>query len=383
MKVELPVPSRRLREKIRLAALNDRYNEVEVYAQELMDAESYREEDVLSLWTMLKELPRPRRRGLKMADIGSKAESFYTGSYVHGGVCGVMKMTPRLPSTTMYLVKAAKELTGKSEFGCVAIVENVGMKAHKDSHNDHSTWNSITALTNFEEGQIWVEKSEGEFQYDDEWKQVRPDLWVRGSPHTLEKGRTVSFPPGQWHSTEPWKGQRVVLLTYTPRLSHMPPGSANELKNLGFNLPTWSSSPTSGTNPKLKATYVEENEKGSMFDPPEDEIEEEDVRDEWASSVSHLIEDQQDLIDELQDRALTLRRLLEEEEILLEEYRSKGHQVNDEADHAHQMLVDMIEQTGDTMKQLEDVQEHKWLKTAMPAQEGEALEDVEKTSTRT
>ena len=44
------------------------------------------------------------------------------------------------------------------------------MKAHKDSHNDHSTWNSITALTNFEEGQIWVEKSEGEFQYDNEWK---------------------------------------------------------------------------------------------------------------------------------------------------------------------------------------------------------------------
>ena len=113
-----------------------------------------------------------------------------------------------------------------------------------------------------------------------------------------------------------------------------------------------------------------------MLDPPGDEIEEEDEKDEWASSVSHLIEDQQDLIDELQDRALTLRRLLEEEEMLLEEYRRKGHHMNDESDHAHQMLVDIIEQTGDTMKQLEDVQEHKWLKTAMPAQEGEALEDV-------
>ncbi|CAE7468641.1 GIP [Symbiodinium microadriaticum] len=175
VEVELPAPSRRLREKVRLAAIQDRYEEFESYAREMMAAEAYREEDVLNLWTMLKELPRPRRRGLKMADIGERAESFYTGSYVHGGVCGVMKMTRRMPSTTMYLVKAAKELTGINEFGCVAIVEDVGMKAHKDSHNEHSTRNSVTALTEFEDGQIWVEKREEEFQYDDEWKQVRPD----------------------------------------------------------------------------------------------------------------------------------------------------------------------------------------------------------------
>ena len=378
VEMELPAPSRRIREKVRLAAIQDRYEEVESHAREMMATEAYRVEDVLNLWTMLKELPRPRRRGLKMAGIGEKAESFYTGSYVHGGVCGVMKMTRRMPSTTMYLVKAAKELTGINEFGCVAIVEDVGMKAHKDSHNEHFTRNSITALTEFKDGQIWVEKREEEYQYDDEWRQVRPDLWVRGSLRALEKGSTVSFPPGQWHSTEPWSGQRVVLLTYTPRLSHMSSDSAKELNSLGFNLPTSPSTTTPSEETVLKAMDVGENQGGSMFEPPETEFEEEDARDEWASSVSRLIEDQQDLIDELQDRALVLRRLLEEEEILLEEYRRKGHQVNDEADHAHQMLVDLIEQTGDTMKQLEDEQEGRWLKTAMQAQDGDAPEDVEK-----
>ena len=120
VEVELPAPSRRIREKVRLAALQSCYEEVENYAREMMAAEAYRVEDVLNLWTMLKELPRPRRRGLKMADVGEGAESFYTGSYVHGGVCGIMKMTRRMPSTTRYLVKAAKELTGINEFGCVA-----------------------------------------------------------------------------------------------------------------------------------------------------------------------------------------------------------------------------------------------------------------------
>ena len=96
VEVELPVPSKRLREKIHLAALHDRYNEVEAYARELIDAESFREEDVLSVWTMLKELPRPRRRGLKMADIGLKAESFYPDSYVYGGVCASHEDDPEI-----------------------------------------------------------------------------------------------------------------------------------------------------------------------------------------------------------------------------------------------------------------------------------------------
>ena len=67
--------------------------------------------------------------------IDETGRSFYTGCYVHGGVCGIMKTAKNLPNTTAYLVKAAKEITGEEEFGWVAIVENVSMEAHRDSHN--------------------------------------------------------------------------------------------------------------------------------------------------------------------------------------------------------------------------------------------------------
>ena len=86
----------------------------------------------------------------------------------------------------------------------------------------------------------------------------------------------------------------------------------------------------------------------TMFDPPKDGFIDTADGDEWASSLSRLVEDQQDMIAELEEKSLVLRRLLEEEEILLEEYRRMGNMVNEEADHAHQMLVDLIEQTGDT-----------------------------------
>ncbi|CAE7215721.1 GIP, partial [Symbiodinium necroappetens] len=379
VELELPIPRRRLCEKARLAFIRSTYHEVEELAREMTLEEKFSEDDVVNLWSMLKEIPRPRRRGMKMMDSDPNGESFYSGGYVHGGVCGVLKMAKHLPQTTAYLVKAAKKLTGRDEFGCVAIVEDVGMGVHRDSHNEKATQNSVTALTNFNGGQVWVEKGEDEFEYDDEWKAVRPNLWVRGSLHDLEKGRTVFFPPGQWHSTNTWEGRRIVLLTYTPRLTNLTAKDAKELQDLGFSLPGRLSPENGGPKVELKAiTSDDDDPHRSMFDGPVIEFDGDNGVEEWASTISGLLEDQQDMIEELQDRSLVLRRLLEEEEILLEEYRRRGYQVNQEADHAHQMLVDLIEQTGDTVKQLEDEQEHKQLKAMLQAQDCDAPEDVER-----
>eukprot|EP00439_Symbiodinium_sp_Y106_P069658 s1140_g12.t1 len=86
-----------------------------------------------------------------------------------------------------------------------------------------------------------------------------------------------------------------------------------------------------------------------MFEPPP-----EANGDQWFEGLAELNEDQRDLLEELQQRAVVLRRLLEEEEIILEEYRRMGKQVTEEANHTHQMLVDMIEQTADAMIQAEE-----------------------------
>ena len=375
LEVDLPVPERRLRGKVRLAAIKELYQELEDMAIEMDVEEMYTPDDVMSIWSKLQRLPRPCRKRAPGVAVDYGEGSFYTGAYTHGGVSGVMNNTKRLPNTTAYLIKAAKEITGRTEFGCVAIVDDVAMSAHRDSHNQDGTVNTVTALTEFSNGEVWVEKNEKDYAYDDDWRQVRPELWVRGSSYRIEKGDTIQFPPGSWHKTEPWEGKRVVLLTYTPRLRNLSEADHQTLCGLGFDLPTV---PSDEDGPQLRAVIDNFSEE-TMFDPPKDGFIDTADGDEWASSLSKLVEDQQDMIAELEEKSLVLRRLLEEEEILLEEYRRMGNMVNEEADHAHQMLVDLIEQTGDTMKEMEREVEVRQLKAALRSDEDEtAIDDVEK-----
>ncbi|CAE7242183.1 unnamed protein product, partial [Symbiodinium sp. CCMP2456] len=369
VEVDLPVPTRRLRTKARLALLTSVYNEIESYARDLDVEEMYEVDDVLRLWERLKEVPRPRRRGAKMSTVDENSESFYTGSYVHGGVCGVMKLARQLPNTTAYLVKAAKEITGQSHFGCVAIVENVGMGPHRDSHNQKGTENTITALNDFANGEVWVEKKEGDYSYDDEWRQVAEGQWKRGKLHELQPGKTVAFSPGQWHQTEPWTGTRIALLTYTPRLTSLKEETERELRGLGFNLPEQRGDPDEQDQGEREGGAAE-----SLFEPPSQE-----ETSTWGEGLAMLSEDQKDLLDDMQERSLALRRLLEEEEILLEEYRRLGKQVTEEVDQTHQMIIDMMEQTGDAVGHVEQQEVEHCLKGFQTEElEDNTLDDVEK-----
>ncbi|CAE7890279.1 GIP, partial [Symbiodinium necroappetens] len=366
LEVDLPVPTRRLRAKARLALITSPYEDIENYARNLNVEEMYEPEDILALWERLKEIPRPTRRGAKVMTVKEDGGSFYAGCFTHGGVCGIMKMAKLLPNMTAYLVKAAKEITGKPNFGCVAIVENVNMGPHRDSHNQSGTTNTVTALTKFDNGQVWVEKSDEEYGYNDVWREVKPDQWKRGVLHELHRGEIVSFSPGSWHQTEQWKGRRVALLTYTPRLTNLGAKDEEELRGLGFELPPCDEQPNDNQD--------SEKAQPTMFAPLQ-----EDDDSSWYLRLAQLNEDQQDLLEELQERSVTLRRLLEEEEILLEEYHRMGKQVTQEADLTHQLLVDMIEQTADEMVQAEGEEIARCLKgISCDTPDNQEIDDVEK-----
>ena len=144
---DLPVPARRLRAKARLALIIiNPVEDLEAYARELDVDEMYGVENVMSIWERLKNISKPKRRGAKAAVGSASGESFYAGCFAHGGVCGIMNMVRKLPNRTAYLVKAAKEITGEDQCGCVAIVENVGMGPHKDSHNQKNTRHCLDQL---------------------------------------------------------------------------------------------------------------------------------------------------------------------------------------------------------------------------------------------
>ena len=135
---------------------------------------------------------------------------------------------------------------------------------------------------------------------------------------------------------------------------------------LGFNLP----------DRRGDQSDVEQEKEihRSDFEPPSQE-----EGSTWYEGLTRLNDDQRDLLEELQDRSLELRRLLEEEEILLEEYHRMGKQVTEEANHTHQLLVDMMEQAADAVTKKEEDNAACCLKGIQTGpQEPDGIEDIEK-----
>ena len=74
-----------------------------------------------------------------------------------------------------------------------------------------------------------------------------------------------------------------------------------------------------------------------------------------------------------------MRRPLEEEEILLEEYRRMAKQVTEEANNTHQVLIDMMEQTAEAIAGQEEDNAINILKGIQVEQpETDCIDDIEK-----
>eukprot|EP00439_Symbiodinium_sp_Y106_P083449 s24_g23.t1 len=59
---------------------------------------------------------------------------------------------------------------------------------------------------------------------------------VYGSILQFHDQGPVNFRPNLWHEVQPWEGDRVVMLLYTPRASKLKPEEIEELDDLGFTL---------------------------------------------------------------------------------------------------------------------------------------------------
>ena len=111
----------------------------------------------------------------------------------------------------------ARQETPAVKFSSLALFRNNLTVPHKDSHNCPQSTNQVFALSEFTGGRVVVEDPEG-------------DQFLRHNGQDF-RGRALSFKAGVLrfsarevrHWTEPWVGDRVVLVSYTirdvPRLS--------------------------------------------------------------------------------------------------------------------------------------------------------------------
>ena len=126
----------------------------------------------------------------------------------------------------------ARQQTPAVKFSSLALFRNNLTVPHKDSHNCPQSTNQVFAISEFTGGRVVVEDPEG-------------DQFLRHNEQDF-RGRALSFKAGVLrfsareirHWTEPWVGDRVVLVSYTIRdVQRLSKASRDALLSAKFALP--------------------------------------------------------------------------------------------------------------------------------------------------
>ena len=123
----------------------------------------------------------------------SEVASWATGVYGHGGISSLRQGVQRLPNTTRFLAKVARDTLKIPWFGTIMLTKNVLMQCHKDGHNHTEALNAICAVTEFEGGGVWVQDDTLQ-EEEAVVKEVKPGKRVKGKVHNLKKGEPFMFP---------------------------------------------------------------------------------------------------------------------------------------------------------------------------------------------
>ena len=206
-------------------------DEVEFRARKLHEERDYRVECVVELYGLLEMLGDVDRRVSKKASMSS----WYTGAFVHGGVAGLRNNTKKFPWTTTYLTSAARTYCKDASFSTLALVKNSQLGLHRDVHNNGNSTNYVIPMKAFENGSIWVQNDE----VDDESGEPRTlqnGKVVYGKIHEMVVGEPVSFFHRRGHEVQPWTGERLMLLLFTPRGNKLTEENGKDLVEAGFSL---------------------------------------------------------------------------------------------------------------------------------------------------
>ena len=151
---------------------------------------------------------------------------------------GLAQNSTTAPGLTRLLNRILRDRFPESKYAAMSL--NIGCETplHRDSHNVATCPNYVVLLEKPRwGGGLWVELGENDVMQGP----VIPKTCPRGNSlfgqvRDLEKG--TSCPPRRWHQSEPWDGQRVTLVGYTP-LGYLraPEGIVHRLRQLGFPLP--------------------------------------------------------------------------------------------------------------------------------------------------
>ena len=99
-------------------------------------------------------------------------------------------------------------------YAAFVLTKNVTSRVHRDPRNGAAN-NMVVRISDFAEGGLWIQDPKGtvfrEYQ----------GSWVPGQVHSLQSGPVYLDARSFLHATEPWDGDRLIAIAYTPQQMHL------------------------------------------------------------------------------------------------------------------------------------------------------------------
>ena len=171
-------------------------------------------------------LPREDAHKATQADHGG---AFYAGAFLRGGLCGLRSTCSSHPFSIQCFTRLLRERFPNQVFSSFGIFFNVLTSMRRDSRNAAFP-NLLLALSSFTGGEVWQEEPGGQV--------------LRAVQGTLVEGKLLDVAASpqvpqahlRFHCTEPWSGDRVVLVGFSVDCTGLQNSQICQLLDLGFVL---------------------------------------------------------------------------------------------------------------------------------------------------
>ena len=176
-----------------------------------------------------------------------REKAWSSGAYAKGGCVGLRRNLKDFPHVTRLFVAYLRNRMPGARFSCVSVFSDLKQGMHRDSHNMAGTQNYVTALSKFDNGQLWIECEDGDTSMR------APAGKLKGMLAEVAT-KDLEFDAKRYHCVTSWAGRRVVLVGFTPQCGQkLLATDRDALLDMGFPLP-WVPLGDSHPNPTACAT---------------------------------------------------------------------------------------------------------------------------------
>ena len=196
------------------------HSSAEAFAHQILCTPEIQLADALALAWLLP------REDVRKATQATQGGAFYAGAFLRGGIFGLRATCNSHPSSIQCFTRLLRVNFPNHVFTSFGLFFNVLTAMHRDSHNAAFP-NLLLSLSNFTGGEVWQEEPGGPVLRSVQGILTEGKLLdVARSPQVLQAHH-------RFHCTEPWSGDRVVLVGFSVDYSGLQHSEICHLLELG------------------------------------------------------------------------------------------------------------------------------------------------------